>query len=172
MYVCMCVCIYVCMYVFMYVCMHVSYVCMYVYMYIRMYVFMYVNMYKNMYVSINFSYINKHTSHINKPPKTALSITQTQQKLMFRPQLPEICMYLERRVGKKFARKEYGHLEVAIRILQKLVLACHADLRLFANVVVRITKFLLRQTNVPSLQVCACMCVCMYVCMYVCFCFG
>eukprot|EP00282_Hemiselmis_andersenii_P016963 CAMPEP_0114158166 /NCGR_PEP_ID=MMETSP0043_2-20121206/27045_1 /TAXON_ID=464988 /ORGANISM="Hemiselmis andersenii, Strain CCMP644" /LENGTH=143 /DNA_ID=CAMNT_0001253853 /DNA_START=374 /DNA_END=803 /DNA_ORIENTATION=- len=70
--------------------------------------------------------------------------------------LPEIGLYLERRVGKKFARKEYGHLQVAIRIMNQLIIACHADLRLFASVVERLTKFLLRQVDAPDLQVLGC----------------
>lgn len=33
----------------------------------------------------------------------------------------QIGLYLERRVGKNFARREYGHLRVAIQILYALL---------------------------------------------------
>jgi hypothetical protein len=70
--------------------------------------------------------------------------------------LPKIGMFLERRAGKKFARKEFAHVRVTVQIINQLVQACHLDLRVFADSVVRLTKFLLRQTEAPDLQVTGC----------------
>ena len=70
--------------------------------------------------------------------------------------LPKIGLYLERRAGKKFARKEYEHVRVAVSIMHQLIQACHLDLRLFADSAVRLTKFLLRQVEAPDLQIVGC----------------
>ena len=70
--------------------------------------------------------------------------------------LPKIGIFLERRAGKKFARKEYAHVRVAVQIMSLLIQACHLDLRVFADSVVRLTKFLLRQTEAPDLQLFGC----------------
>lgn len=70
--------------------------------------------------------------------------------------LPKIGLYLERRVGKKFALRHYQQVRVAVQIIIKLIHSCHLDLRLFADSAVRLTKFLLRQIEAPDLQVIGC----------------
>lgn len=70
--------------------------------------------------------------------------------------LPKIGLYVERRAGKKFSRKEYAQVCVAVHIINQLVQACHLDLRLFADSVVRLIKFLLRQVEAPDLQPIGC----------------
>jgi hypothetical protein len=70
--------------------------------------------------------------------------------------LPKAGLYLERRAGKKFVRKEYQHVRVAVHIMNQLIQACHLDLRLFADSAVRLTKFLLRQVEAPDLQIVGC----------------
>ena len=96
--------------------------------------------------------VNPQSTDMNEAGMERLTIyaLQVPQKL------PEVGLYLERRVGKKFNRKEYGHLKVAIMILHKLIVACHVDLGLFADVVDRLTKFLLRQVDRPELQMLGC----------------
>lgn len=96
--------------------------------------------------------VNPQSTDMNEAGMERLTV----YALQLPKKLPEVGLYLERRVGKKFARKEYGHLQVAIRILHKLILACHVDLGLFADVVDRLTKFLLRQVDKPELQMLGC----------------
>ena len=86
-----------------------------------------------------------HSSELNTRElerMTVYALTNTDK-------LTKIGLYIERRVGKKFARREYGHLRCAIAVLHNLMLVCHVDLRLFADSVVRLTKFLLRQAVCP-----------------------
>jgi len=70
--------------------------------------------------------------------------------------LPKIGLYLERRVGKKFARREFQYVHVAVHMCNQLIQACHLDLRLFAGSAVRLIKFLLRQIESPDLKVIGC----------------
>jgi hypothetical protein len=70
--------------------------------------------------------------------------------------LPKIGLYVERRVGKKFALLQFQHVRVAVQIIYQLIQACHLYLRLFANSVERLMELLLRQVKAPDLRVLAC----------------
>ena len=70
--------------------------------------------------------------------------------------LPKIGLYVERRVGKKFALLQFQHVRVAVQIIYQLIQACHLYLRLFANSVERLMELLLRQVKAPDLHVLAC----------------
>jgi len=54
---------------------------------------------------------NPHSTDMNESEMERLTV----YALTTPKKLPEIGLYLERRVGKKFARKEYGHLQVRAR---------------------------------------------------------
>ncbi|EKX37868.1 hypothetical protein GUITHDRAFT_116009 [Guillardia theta CCMP2712] len=70
--------------------------------------------------------------------------------------LPKIVLYLEKIVSKKFARREQQQLQCAVKILLTLIQTCHLELRRFSENVVRVTKFLLRQVELPELYPLGC----------------
>ena len=70
--------------------------------------------------------------------------------------LPKICLFVERRAGKKHALGELRQVFVAARILGKIIDACPNEIRLFGDSAVRLVRFILRQEGADSLRMAGC----------------
>ena len=70
--------------------------------------------------------------------------------------LPKICLFVERRAGKKYALGELRQVFVAARILGKIIDACPNEIRLFGDSAVRLVRFILRQDGADSLRMAGC----------------